>query len=299
MANFPTTIFNGRQVANRAGVVYDSGKQQVFYAEDHNLLVDEVEAIETILGINPQGDWTSVADYLAGIEAWILTYASATDINTGTDEDKYINSKGLADSKYFKSDETKTLTNKTIDADNNTVSNIGLDEIKTEVLAASYPVGSIYINATDNTNPATLLGFGTWVAFGAGRVPVGYDASDTDFDTAEETGGAKTHTLTGAESGEKGHNHTQNSHNHTQNAHYHAGLHLIGPTGTNIGWGDRISTGANDSLTGGGATIYTSKATAVNQAETATNNAVSASNASSAHNNVQPYIVVHMWKRTA
>ena len=39
------------------------------------------------------------------------------------------------------------------------------------------------------------MGFGTW-AFGAGKVPVGIDSSDTDFDTAEETGGAKTHTLT-------------------------------------------------------------------------------------------------------
>jgi len=60
------------------------------------------------------------------------------------------------------------------------------------ILEAVYPVGSIYTNATNNTNPATLLGFGTWVAFGAGRVPVGFDAGDTDFDTAEETGGSKT-----------------------------------------------------------------------------------------------------------
>ena len=58
-----------------------------------------------------------------------------------------------------------------------------------------YPVGSIYINASVSTNPATLLGFGTWTAFGAGRVMVGLDAGQTEFDTAEETGGAKTHTL--------------------------------------------------------------------------------------------------------
>ena len=58
-------------------------------------------------------------------------------------------------------------------------------------LAASYPVGSIYMNATVATNPATLLGFGTWAAFGAGKVPVGLNASDSDFDTVEETGGSK------------------------------------------------------------------------------------------------------------
>jgi hypothetical protein len=38
-------------------------------------------------------------------------------------------------------------------------------------IALLYPVGSIYTNATVSTNPATLLGFGTWTAFGAGRVP--------------------------------------------------------------------------------------------------------------------------------
>jgi hypothetical protein len=62
-----------------------------------------------------------------------------------------------------------------------------------------YPVGSIYINAAVTTNPATLLGFGTWVAFGSGRMMVGYNAADSDFDALQETGGAKTHTLTIAE----------------------------------------------------------------------------------------------------
>ena len=43
------------------------------------------------------------------------------------------------------------------------------------VKLALYPVGSIYTQATVATNPATLLGFGTWAAFGAGRVMVGLD----------------------------------------------------------------------------------------------------------------------------
>jgi type IV secretory pathway VirJ component len=43
-------------------------------------------------------------------------------------------------------------------------------------LAAVYPVGSIYSNATNSTNPATLLGFGTWAVFGAGKVMVGIDS---------------------------------------------------------------------------------------------------------------------------
>lgn len=60
-----------------------------------------------------------------------------------------------------------------------------------DVIDALYPVGSLY-TSTLSTNPGTLLGRGTWSAFGAGRVMVGRDGSDTDFDTAEETGGAKT-----------------------------------------------------------------------------------------------------------
>lgn len=55
----------------------------------------------------------------------------------------------------------------------------------------AWPVGSVYI-AVDSTSPATRFGGGTWAAFGAGRVLVGLDSGDTDFDTAEESGGAKT-----------------------------------------------------------------------------------------------------------
>lgn len=60
-----------------------------------------------------------------------------------------------------------------------------------QVIDALYPVGALY-TSTLETNPATLLGRGTWAAFGAGRVLVGHDATDTDFDTSEKTGGTKT-----------------------------------------------------------------------------------------------------------
>ena len=87
---------------------------------------------------------------------------------------------------------TQTLSNKTITTEANTITNDG-NVVTT--LQKVYPIGSIYINATNGTNPGTLLGFGTWATFGAGRVPVGINDSDSDFNEAEETGGAKTHQL--------------------------------------------------------------------------------------------------------
>jgi hypothetical protein len=60
-----------------------------------------------------------------------------------------------------------------------------------QVIDALYPIGALY-TSTLATNPGTLLGRGTWAAFGAGRVLVGQNGSDVDFDTGEETGGAKT-----------------------------------------------------------------------------------------------------------
>jgi len=130
-------------------------------------------------------------------------------------------------------------------------------------LSDVYPVGSIYINASDGTNPGTLLGFGTWVAFGAGRVPVGIDATQTEFDTAEETGGAKTHTLTISE---------MPSHTH--------------------------NLGSKDSTAGDGGAFNEEFIEDPADTTNGPNVTSSSTGGGSAHNNLQPYIVVYMWKRT-
>jgi len=75
---------------------------------------------------------------------------------------------------------------------------IGVLESSTpDILESTYPIGSIYISISA-TNPGTLFG-GTWVAWGAGRVPVSLNDADANFNTVEETGGSKTHTLVIAE----------------------------------------------------------------------------------------------------
>ena len=162
------------------------------------------------------------------------------------------------------------------------------------VLGAVYPVGSIYINATSSTNPATLLGFGTWAAFGAGRVPVGIDSSDTDFDTAEETGGAKTHTL--AEANLPAHKHFLFA-NHSMNGT--AAAHFVRKSGSAVN-----SDGINKSAS---LEYYQSSGSDDFKYSMAydTNNAAptvhpsSATGSGTATDHMNPYIVVYMWKRTA
>lgn len=158
-----------------------------------------------------------------------------------------------------------------------------------QIASLIYPIGSIYISV-DSADPGTLFG-GTWEAFGAGRVLVGLDSSDTDFDTAEETGGAKTHTLTTTEM--PVHTHVQDSHNHTQDSHNHVIRSQTATTGsaTSYEHGTLDTSSAETE-----ATEVTDGKIATNQAATAVNQ-----NAGSggAHNNLQPYIVVYMFKRTA
>ena len=151
----------------------------------------------------------------------------------------------------------------------------------TAALSAVYPVGSIYINAGVSTNPATLLGFGTWTAFGAGKVLVGLDSADALFDTLEETGGSKDAITVS-------HNHTATStvtdpqHNHT-----------ITPFSNSPGGGGGTP-GGDWKFDYGGTVATSSSATGISVATTVASNGSSGTNA-----NVQPFIVVKMWKRTA
>jgi microcystin-dependent protein len=190
---------------------------------------------------------------------------------------------------------------------------------------AAYPIGSIYINADVATNPSdpAMLGFGTWTAFGSGRVMVGLDSGDADFNEAEETGGVKTQALSIANLAAHGHvqnshnhtqnshNHTQNSHNHTQDQHRHTALIYTGnndylsmnPGGSQYQMSWTAGTGLTNDIQTSLAGAVNQAATAVNQGATAVNQGATATNqntgSGTAHNNVQPYIVVYLWKRTA
>jgi len=132
--------------------------------------------------------------------------------------------------------------------------------VRAEIANRAYPVGSIFTTVTayaDSAAVVAVVGGTTWVAFGAGKVLVGLDSGDSDFDTVQETGGSKTHTLTTAEIPA----HTHSYYKSTTSDNF-----SIDDTGRVTG-----AASATTGSTGGGG----------------------------AHNNLQPYIVVYMWKRTA
>lgn len=151
---------------------------------------------------------------------------------------------------------------------------------------ALYPVGTIYTQAEVSTNPATLLGFGTWEEFGAGKVIIGVDTSNTLFDTLGETGGAADITIS-----DETDSHTLTidqipAHDHDNTGTYDTGggaLNFL-PTAGNpdFNWGGGGIGGRYGLEPNGGGQGHTHGIT------------FNGTNA-----NYQPYITVYMWKRTA
>ena len=143
-------------------------------------------------------------------------------------------------------------------------------------VAVLYPIGSIY-TSTVGTNPNTLFGFGTWVAFADARVMIGAGVAFP----AGSTGGS-------ADAVVVAHNHpatstvTDPGHSHLLNATNDGvigGSNNLGPgSGSNF-----ITTSATDTVT-----------TSISVATSTSNTGVSPTNA-----NMQPFISVYMWHRTA
>jgi len=138
----------------------------------------------------------------------------------------------------------------------------------TNIADQVYPIGSIFTTVTAYANSAAVvaaIGGTTWVAFAAGKMLIGLDSGDTDFDTVEQTGGAKTHTLSTAE---------MPSHNHSNGSY------------TKLG----ISNGSNTTQ---GVDSSSGELNLINTAD------IQATGGGTAHSIMNPYIAVYMWKRTA
>lgn len=166
------------------------------------------------------------------------------------------------------------------------------DYLKQMVLEIIYPVGSVYINASDSTNPATLLGFGDWEAFGAGRVPVGVDTSDPDFATVGKTDGEKTHKLTISEMPTHDHNGATWA---TENVAEWYGYDIDGSCG---GGGTNVSSWQRGKDARGAEFSGSDWKRTWRYSQSHTHD-IPDSGGGGAHNNLQPYVTVYMWKRTA
>lgn len=137
--------------------------------------------------------------------------------------------------------------------------------IKKIVLDTYYPIGKIYITV-GNENPNETIG-GTWIKFGSGKCLVSVDTSQTEFSVVEKIGGEKEHTLSASE---------MPAHKHD----IYAFSPESGSTGRftcNPAWNNRSSD--TEGIRWIGESGITGQTTP--------------------HNNLQPYITVYMWKRTA
>lgn len=159
------------------------------------------------------------------------------------------------------------------------------------LLQKVYPIGSIYMNATDSRNPAEIFGFGTWVKISAGRVLLGAGTADSGtVYNAGATGGEEkapltldnmpSHVHTGITSSNGAHTHVikvntngypDGQHDSSGDEHYWRGT-AYGDTAVKY-------TDSNGEHTH----TFTTNATGANKA----------------HNNMQPYLVVYIFKRTA
>ena len=145
------------------------------------------------------------------------------------------------------------------------------------IFLASHPVGSLF-ETTVSTNPGTLYG-GTWAAWGGGRVPVGVNTADSDFNTVEKTGGKK-----------------------TERHEFKVGYK--GYFGSTVGSDDNMIQAYKYSTSSYGTYAYEGSTQAsVNagiQASTNTRDVAQASSTgdTSETSIVQPYITCYIWKRT-
>lgn len=149
----------------------------------------------------------------------------------------------------------------------------------------AWPVTSIFLTF-GTTSPADLLGGGTWVLFGQGRVLMGYNPADIDFDNVGEMDGNKETTLTVGNLPEHHHEAgtltttTDGNHNHAADRREAAGASVGFARGNSVDAPD-------DNVNADGAHNHDVQG---NTADTGSGTAFS---------NLPPYIVVCMWRRTA
>jgi hypothetical protein len=225
-----------------------------------------------IFSKNSSGDYDSVAP--SGDVA--MTQAGAFTIQANAVEGTMLNSNTVDDSSIELSSDTLSIKDGGV-----TFAKLA-DATLTSIKESLYPTGSLLtttVNYADSAAVVAAYGGTTWVRFGAGKVPVGYDSGDTDFDTAEDTGGDKTKSKTIAINEIPNHAHGTPLHNSGMPSNFGT----ASGTFNNTKIIESTSTNATSYLT----TSEVFNGSGAEQTQQAMSLDV-----------VQPYIVVYMWKRT-
>lgn len=181
----------------------------------------------------------------------------------------------------------------------------------TSAVTAAYPVGSIYMNASNATNPGTLLGFGTWTALSEGRVLMGAGTGGGGTYAAGATGGSKdaitvahTHTYSGT-TGTGGQHYHGNGSNNGGNGGYDGYVDWSSASGfpgakTWIWNGSGGGLGYGPNLTSGNqGTTYAINASSGDSHSHSVSGTTASTGSSGTDANLPPYLVVYMWQRTA
>lgn len=168
----------------------------------------------------------------------------------------------------------------------------------------NWPVGTIFMN-TGASNPASLLGGGTWVRWGKGRMPISLDETNTRWDTPEETGGSETVTLSvtqipshnhGGTTAVESNDHTHTGYTSSDGNHVHTQLAPHPAETTQAGSAFRMSSSDYIYTLPNGQHTHSVQTYGVTANHT---HAIPAQGGSGAHENMPPFIAVYMWKRTA
>lgn len=157
-------------------------------------------------------------------------------------------------------------------------------------LTKAYPVGSIYMNVT-STNPAALIGFGTWERWAVGRMPIGIDTSNPRYSSSESFGGAERVTLTSEESGLRDHAHGINLNTDTRS--------ITAMFRVNDSSGPPSGGGEIDSANGGPANTAVIDYSGHFHNVSGGTAGVGNYNANQSHENMPPFLACYIWKRTA
>ena len=158
-----------------------------------------------------------------------------------------------------------------------------------------YPVGCIYMSV-NNTNPQILFG-GTWEQIEDKFLL----AKGSTYSTLEGTGGESSHNLTLSEMPRHNHNTNSHTHNTSESGEYFVTSEANGANNTRVSYnasGNRYVDGMTSNSTPFHHRTQSGSASPTTKYSGGTGSTESASNGS-AHNNMPPYIIVNVWKRTA